>query len=330
MMKKSIKTPKFWRKRGFWSKILSPFARIYASQTAKRLNNKGYKAKIPVICIGNLTAGGAGKTPTAIFLAGYLIGQGKKVHFLTRGYGGAENNPARVENNDTAEFGDEAVLLSTIAPTWVGADRGATAELAEKDGAEILIMDDGFQNPTLEKDFSLIVVDGEYGFGNGRVIPAGPLREPIANGLKRADAILIIGHESEELAAILKAYDLPKFHAELKISFEKYLHQENIIAFCALARPEKFYDSLERAGLMVAEKISYPDHYHYNENDLKKIFAIASERNGITVTTAKDFVKIPDNLKMLVQLVKANLECKEFKKLQELIDKFVKEKAPLI
>lgn len=306
-----MKAPKFWEKENLTAKLLSPLSGVYAKKTATRLEEeKGYKAKIPVICIGNLVAGGAGKTPIAILIAKQLQEAGKNVHFLCSDYAGEVETPQKVESDDCAKYGDEAVLLSETAPTWVGSDRSATAKLAQKDGAELLIMDDGFQNPTLKKDFSIIVIDGTYGFGNGRVIPAGPLREPIDVGLQRADCVLVMGEEK----AKLPAFSIPKFSAKLEIEYEEFLQQEDVVAFCAIARPKKFYNSLEEKGLNIVEKFSFPDHHLYSDEDLKKILNSATERQAIAVTTEKDYVKIPKQLRVMLHLVKATAVLDDEKK----------------
>lgn len=323
MMKDKFKAPKFWEQDGIIAKLLSPLSGIYASKTAKRLaETKGYKAKIPVICVGNLVAGGAGKTPIALYIAKQLIADGKKPHFLCSDYAGEVETPQKVESGDCAKYGDEAVLLSKTAPTWVGSDRAATAKLAQKAGAEILIMDDGFQNPSLKKDFSIVVIDGAYGFGNGRVIPAGPLREPIDVGLKRADCIVVMGEE----AAKLPATELPKFSAKLEIEYEESLQADDVIAFCAIARPQKFYDALRAKDLKIVQEFSFPDHHLYSEEDLKKILNAATERQAIAVTTEKDYVKIPKQLRVMLHLVKAEAVFAESEKFMAALNKKINAK----
>ena len=312
-----MKAPKFWETDGLLAKLLSPLSGIYASQTVKKLQEKGYKAKIPVICVGNLVAGGAGKTPICIELAKQFVAKGKKVHFLSSGYGGEFTQAGKVDSKDCKKFGDEAVLLSQTVPTWVGKNRAETAKLAQKDGAEILIMDDGFQNASLQKDFSIIVVDGSYGFGNGRVIPAGPLREPISVGLNRADCVLVIGSET----AALPKFDIPKFAANLNIYYDPFLQNEDVVAFCAIARPQKFYDSLAAKGLKLVDKMSFPDHHFYSEQDLKTILQRTADLQAVAVTTEKDFVKLPKQLRLMLHLVKAEAAITETEKLLELIEK---------
>lgn len=315
------KAPKFWESENLLAKLLSPLSAIYAKKTAQRLAEaKGYKAKIPVICIGNLVAGGAGKTPIALYLAKQLIADGKKPHFLCSNYAGEVETAQKVESSDCKKYGDEAVLLSKTAPTWVGKDRAETAKMAEKEGADILIMDDGFQSPTLQKDFSIVVVDGQYGFGNGRVIPAGPLREPIEVGLKRADCAIVMGEEM----AKLPAFEIPKFSAKLEIEYDEFLQAEDVIAFCAIARPEKFYKSLSDRGLKIVQKFSFADHHLYTDEDLKKILNSATELRAVAVTTEKDYVKIPKQLRVMLHLVKAKAVLAEAEKLMDLLKTKIK------
>ena len=186
--------PRFWRRDGVLPRLLSPFAAVTAAVTARRVTRPGWHAPVPVICCGNVTVGGAGKTTVALDLGARLVARGQTVHFLLRGYGGTVRGPHRVAAGDTAaEVGDEALLLAAVAPTWIGADRVASARAAVAAGAEVLVLDDGLQNPGLHKDLSLLVVDGTSGFGNGRVLPAGPLREPVAAGAARCQAAVLIG-----------------------------------------------------------------------------------------------------------------------------------------
>ncbi|MDE2517533.1 MAG: tetraacyldisaccharide 4'-kinase, partial [Rhodospirillales bacterium] len=191
-----LRAPAFWRDGGgaFLPALLAPLAAITTWVTARRVAKPGYQAPVPVFCCGNVTSGGAGKTTLALTLGAMLIARGVAVHFLLRGYGGTARGTRRVDaGDDVTEVGDEALLLAGLAPTWIGADRAASARAAIAAGAAALVMDDGLQNPGLAKTLSLLVIDGATGFGNGRVLPAGPLREPVAAGAARADAAVLIG-----------------------------------------------------------------------------------------------------------------------------------------
>src|SRR3954453_5388991 len=212
-----MQAPRFWwDKPGALAAVLSPFASIYGAIAARRLRQPGARVGIPVICVGNSTVGGPGKTPAAIAIARLLIDAGERPYFLTRGYGGRLSGPVMGEPGHTAvRGGGEPLLLARVAPTVVAANRPAGAEFARRKGASIIVMDDGFQNPSLAKDFSILVVDGTRGIGNGRVLPAGPLRAPLAPQLDRADALLIVGSVTEAAPIVTTARDrkVPLFHA---------------------------------------------------------------------------------------------------------------------
>ncbi len=190
-----MRAPEFWQSGGVLPLLLTPVSWVYAAATASRVRRVGWRAPVPVICCGGVTAGGAGKTPVALDLGARLLKRGRRVAFLTRGYGGAAGEMVRVDPaaHDAARVGDEALLLAELAPTFVSADRAAAARAAVASGADVLVMDDGLQNPGLQKDLALLVIDGGAGFGNGRVIPAGPLREPAAAAAARCRTAVLVG-----------------------------------------------------------------------------------------------------------------------------------------
>src|SRR5882724_7860421 len=239
-----MRSPGFWWKEpGIASALLSPFAAIYGSIAARRLAQTGARAGVPVICVGNPTVGGAGKTPAAIAIARLLMAAGERPMFLTRGYGGRLAGPVMVEAGHSAtQVGDEPLLLARVAPAIVAQDRSAGARLAVESGARVIVMDDGFQNPALAKDFSILVVDGSRQIGNGRVIPAGPLRAPLAPQFARADAILIVGAGSDALPLGIPA-GLPVFHGVLEpdAGTVKSLAGRKVLAFAGIGAPEKFF-----------------------------------------------------------------------------------------
>lgn len=305
-----MKTPKHWQSNNLLSFLLVPAGLIYGMATALRLKyKKGYKSSIPVICIGNITAGGVGKTPVSMALAEILKAKGKNPFFISRGYGGSLSgvliNP---QKHTPQEVGDEPLMLAAVAPTVICHDRGKAAQIAEENGADILIMDDGFQNPSLQKDLSFLVFNGEIGIGNGKIIPAGPMRERLENGLKRADAVIFIG---EDKNGLLKKINKPVFKVEIKE--EKPLHtNEKVLAFAGIGYPQKFYNSLEKCGLKVAKSYDFPDHHFYAKDELKTIIQKASKRNMPIYTTLKDFVKIPQNMQKSFNVlnIKATFENK--------------------
>ncbi len=262
-----------------------------------------------MICVGNISVGGAGKTPTAIALARMLVALGRSPHFLTRGYRGREAGPLRVdvERHDFKAVGDEPLLLARAAPTWVARDRAAGAKAAVAAGADCIVMDDGFQNPALVKDLSLVVVDGGYGFGNGRVLPAGPLREPIAAGMARADAVVLIGDDTAE--ARPHCAGKPVFEARIvpNAAGARFAGKK-VVAFCGIGRPDKFFATLKGLGAELAEAIPFPDHHAFSESDIMLACEIASERGAVPVTTEKDFVRLPAEARRMVEALAIRVE----------------------
>ena len=298
--------PGFWRRDGVLPRLLSPLAAVTAAVTARRVARPGWRAAVPVICCGNVTIGGAGKTTLALDLGARLAARGRTVHFLLRGYGGAVRGPHNVTPDDTAaKVGDEALLLAAVAPTWTGADRAASARAAVAAGAQVLVMDDGLQNPGLHKDLSLLVVDGASGFGNGRVLPAGPLREPVAAGAARCHAAVLIGPDAAGAAAMLT---LPVLRADLRPGPEVAAFVgRRVLAFAGIARPEKFFSMLAEAGVVVAGTMSFPDHHPFSQADLRRVTAEAARIGAVPVTTPKDAVRLPDAYRERIGVVGVSL-----------------------
>lgn len=286
-----MKTPKYWQENSFAAKLLAPLGSIYGYATALRIKlKKPQKATIPVICIGNITAGGTGKTPVAISIAKMLETAMYHPFFVTRGYGGRlQNVVVNNKKHSAQDVGDEPLLLSEQAPVVVNADRFAGANLAIKEGADVIVMDDGFQNPGLYKDLSFLVFDGHYGIGNGKIIPAGPLRETFETGIKRADALLILGRDKHDLA---ERTNLPVFYGHTEPA-QTTVNCCNVVAFAGIGHPQKFYHTLKQQGFNVVETIDFPDHHFYSKNEIEKILQKAKEKNAEVYTTSKDFVKIP-------------------------------------
>lgn len=284
--------PTFWDTNSFLSKVLSPVSGLVTLATRWRQTfTQPYKVSIPVICVGNVTVGGSGKTPLVITLVLLLKRLGYKPHILSRGYGVKLKRPLLVDpqSHQATEVGDEPLLLAKVAPTWVFSDRRASAELAIKEGATILLMDDGFQNPKLYKDIHLLVVDGNQGFGNGKVLPAGPLREPLEEALKRATAIISYRDTSLPLQS-----GKPLFTVKM-VSEQAPKPGRNYIAFAGIGQPQKFFDSLEENGFPLAQTIGYPDHFSYDKKTIGKLHTLAEKHQAILITTEKDAVKLPIN-----------------------------------
>ncbi|SHI40930.1 lipid-A-disaccharide kinase [Roseomonas rosea] len=319
-----MRAPDFWTGdgSGIAPILLSPIAALYASATARRVAKPGWHAPVPVICCGNATAGGAGKTTLALDIARRLANRGVAVHFLTRGYGGKLRGPVRVEpgKHDSTAVGDEALLLASEHPTWVAGDRAAGARAAVEAGAQAIVMDDGLQNPTLEKDLSFLTIDGTYGFGNGRVIPAGPLREPVRAAAARAQAAVLIGEDECGALAHLPPGQ-PVLRARMVPGPEaRGLAGQAVFAFCGIANPRKFFTTLSESGAIIAGRASYADHYPYDAGDLRELMAEADRLRAIPVTTRKDFVRIPPAFRARVTVVTVGLAWDEPAMLEAMLD----------
>jgi tetraacyldisaccharide 4'-kinase len=294
-----MREPAFWwRAAGLAAGLLAPFAAVYGAVAGARLTRRGTRAAVPVICIGNLTVGGSGKTPLALTVARRLAADGAAPMFLTRGYGGRLAGPLRVDpaQHRAADVGDEPLLLARSAPTFVARDRVAGARAAEAAGASVIVMDDGFQNPSLDKDFSVLVVDGRRGIGNGRVVPGGPLRAPLMAQLARADALVVVGpaKAAAGVAAVARARGVPVFHARFEpdAAVATALVGTRVLAFAGIGDPEKLFATLTAAGVAVAATHSFPDHHPYTPAEAGMLCAAADREALMLVTTEKDLVRM--------------------------------------
>jgi tetraacyldisaccharide 4'-kinase len=296
-----MRAPSFWRAPAGWlATLLAPLGQLYAGETARRIALPGWCAPVPVICCGNAVAGGSGKTTLALDIGARLIAHGRRAAFITRGHGGSLRGMARVQGHDAARFGDEALLLAALAPTYAGADRAAAARLAVAEGAEVLVMDDGLQNPTLAKTLSLLVIDGASGFGNGRVIPAGPLREPVAAAASRCRAVVLIGADVTGALAALPP-GLPVLRATLRADGRAAaLAGQRVLGVAGIGRPEKFAETLRGAGVEVAGLRGFADHHRYSAADLACLRTEAAGLGAMLVTTPKDAVRLPPGFAAIV------------------------------
>jgi len=291
----------WWRSPGLLSTALAPFGAIYGAVTGARLKIGGERARVPVICVGDPTIGGAGKTPTAISIAKLLMSQDERPYFVTRGYGGKSRGPLLVSTaeHSAEDVGDEPLLLSRTAPTVVSADRVAGAELAARSGASVVILDDGFQNPALEKDFSLLVIDCASGVGNKRVFPAGPLRAPLIAQIERTQAIILIGKGAPgrhvmEIARTRGATILSA-HIKPRPEIARTLSKKRVLAFAGIGHPEKFFQMLEDIGAKIVERRAFTDHHFYSAAEARDLLAHAKKHHLILVTTEKDQMRNSKN-----------------------------------
>lgn len=302
-----LATPRWWYSRDrrvmpVTRALLTPVSWIWAAVTARRIAKAApADPGAPVICVGNLTMGGVGKTPVVRALAARLAERGVEVHLLSRGYGGRLEGPVQVdpERHSGADVGDEPLMLARDFPVWVARDRAAGARAAAEAGAQVIVMDDGHQNPSLKKALSLIVVDGEtraeeWPFGDGRVFPAGPLREPLRAGLARADASLVLlpadlAEVDAELAAALKAR--PMLTARLEPAASPPAGPQ--VGFAGVGKPWKVERALRAAGCELADFAAFPDHFAYDEATLQRLADRAAQYGAGLVTTEKDWVRLP-------------------------------------
>jgi tetraacyldisaccharide 4'-kinase len=295
-----LKAPRFWSqpRPTLLARLLQPTGWVYGRATAGRMRGPRERAGAPTICVGNFVAGGAGKTPTALALARMLTGDGRKVAFLSRGYGGAERaEPLLVDASahTAAMVGDEPILLAKTAPCWVGTDRVRSARSAVEAGANALILDDGLQNPGLSKDLAFAVVDGETGFGNGLVIPAGPLRAPVSAQLPFVQALIVLGGDdaaASRIAALARGKPLFRASLEPDALAAAPLIGREVVAFAGIARPEKFYATLRRVGAQIVATRDFADHHPYTQREVEALIEEAGRRGALLVTTEKDMARL--------------------------------------
>lgn len=297
-----MRAPAFWwRDRpGPAARLLHPAGALYGAVTARRMGGAGWRAPCPVICVGNMTVGGSGKTPAALAIAERLRLMGESPAFLSRGYGGTLEGPVQVDaaRHEASQTGDEPLLLAQAGPTVVSRERAAGARLAHELGASVIIMDDGLQNPGLAKDLRLAVIDAGSGFGNGLVFPAGPLRARPEAQARHVDACLLVGAGAAGEAALARLAGLPVLRARLAADPEaaEKLRGRRVLALAGIGRPAKFIATLEEVGAVVAERHLVGDHEPYRPADLERLGALAERDDLLIVTTTKDRARLGGRL----------------------------------
>jgi tetraacyldisaccharide 4'-kinase len=310
-----MKAPRFWLsdRRGLLAWGLSPLGSLYGAATARRMARPGIDVGAPVLCVGNFVVGGAGKTPTVLALARLLRAAGERPALLSRGYGGrarAESHRVDLATDGARSVGDEPLLLARAGPCYVGPDRVASARLALEDGASVLVMDDGLQNPSLFKTLTVAVVDGEAPFGNGLCLPAGPLRAPVVAQAPYVDALVVIGGGPDARALAARGMGgKPLFTARIRADAvaASTLIGRPVLAFAGIARPEKFFATLRDIGAQVAERQTFPDHWAFSPREIERLLTRATRRGLIPVCTEKDFVRLPTDLRAHVRSLPVTL-----------------------
>jgi tetraacyldisaccharide 4'-kinase len=292
-----MRAPAFWWRTGTGT-LLAPLGGIYGAVAGQRMEKPGANAGVPVICLGNLTVGGAGKTPAALAVAHLLLQIRERPFFLSRGYGGRLAGPVRVDASfhHAADVGDEPLMLARLAPTVVARDRVAGARMARKIGASVIVMDDGFQNPSLKKDLSILLVDGTRGIGNGKIIPAGPLRAPLDVQIKLAQAIVVVGPADGTAGVkdLARRYSVAVLHGRLEPDRKSLaaLGGRKVLAFAGIGNPDKFFNTLAQACVTVAERKGFGDHHRYTAFEAETLMRRADAAGLVLMTTEKDHVRL--------------------------------------
>lgn len=295
-----MREPEFWRRRSLLSRLLTPLAALYGAVAARRMTRSGLSLAVPVICVGNYHGGGAGKTPTTLALVKLLRELDETPVVLSRGYGGRLKGPVAVdpERHGADEVGDEPLMMARSVPVVVAKDRAAGAALALSKRASVIVMDDGFQNPVLSKDVSLIVIDAGRGIGNGKVIPAGPLRAPLAAQVARTDALVIVGdgNAAEAVAGQIAAKAAPVYRARFVADAAtlEALRGRRVLAFAGIGDPPRFFAALRGSGIEVAVEQAFPDHHPFTAEDLAALLERAQRDALVPVTTEKDLARLTD------------------------------------
>jgi tetraacyldisaccharide 4'-kinase len=294
-----VREPAFWYRPPSWiSRVLMPFGALYGLVAGWRLQSEGFDAGVPVLCVGNYHSGGAGKTPTVLALAKLLRDLGETPVVLSRGYGGRWSGPVKVDpaRHIATDVGDEPLMMALTVPVVIARDRVNGVALVRSQGASVILMDDGFQNPAIAKDTSLIVIDGDRGLGNGCVFPAGPLRAPLQPQLVRTDALIVVGDgtAATTVAAAIAAQAKPVLSARLVPDEASLaaLGGKRVLAFAGIGDPGRFFRTLRGCGIDVVREQAFADHHPFSPEEIEGLIAEA-KRDGLTlVTTEKDLARL--------------------------------------
>ncbi|MCH2546951.1 MAG: tetraacyldisaccharide 4'-kinase [Alphaproteobacteria bacterium] len=305
-----LQSPAFWKVNSLQAKVLWPLSQIYQmGYRVRRMSIKPIAITSKILCIGNLIAGGAGKTPVALDVGQYIKSQGVNACYLSKGYGGTLRTPTLVnpQIHNAKQTGDEALLLAQVLPTIVAKSRVAGAKFAEKQGFDLIILDDGFQNPTLKPDISLVVVDSVYRFGNGFTLPAGPLREPVKYGLSRADALVVLRRDRKQGSPVTD-FPIPVINADLRTSCPEITPDKKLIAFTGIARPEQFFEALvQHCGAHIVSSFPFADHHPFTKKDMVGLKTEANKHDATLITTAKDAARLPEEQRGEVMVAQATI-----------------------
>ncbi len=322
-----MQSPRFWySERSFLSFCMRPFGMIYSALVFLKefFSSPPLTSPIPLICVGNLTVGGTGKTPICLELGKFFLSQNYRVCFLSRGYKGSLKGPLQVNKNyhSAHQVGDEPLLLSALAPTWISKDKREALKVISKKNFDLILMDDGHQNIGLRKSLSIVVVDGERGFGNGLILPAGPLRENKYKGCRKADIFIIMGKARRDLLEFLKGFQAPIFQGMIESQGISPDNEQKYYAFCGIGQPQNFFSSLKKQGLTLSGQKAYSDHHSFSKKDWDYLCRESRCKRSRLITTEKDWVRLPKKWRELVSVSRIGVKWKNGEKFES----FLKEK----
>ena len=317
----------FWQKRTLLNYLLYPLSIVWQLLSYLRKLQKPYRSKTFVICVGNINLGGSGKTPTAILLSKELSMAGFNVCFLTKGYKGTMQNPTIVQSfHNAKETGDEAMLLKEHATTIVSKSWKKGLQFIDSLNFDVVILDDGYQNPSINKHYNVLVINYSYGFGNSMIFPCGPLRQSIGNGIKKANSIVVLEQESQALHNSIESFKKPIYRGHY-IAMNVNEIKGSVYAFCGIGMPNKFLQTIKNNGIEAKQFKKFPDHHSYSNQDIINLVSSAEQNNLSLLTTSKDYVKIPDEYKKHMQVLKIELHLLEIIKLKtDIIEKIIQQK----